>query len=166
MLLPAHWFVSNIFSSDRGNPALPLPPFSQRASPSQTEKHKEMFVCALETDSVSIWSSYMSKCSIFCHPLSSLPPSDIFFSILFFPYCFSLLIHSPSDPPSVFQYLFQKTNLIYFRLSRHLLHFSLRFFLFQLLFSIPTFPPFPLSICLITLPTLPLPTPIPFMEKK
>lgn len=82
----------------------------------------------------------MSKCSIFCHPLNSLSPSDIFFSILFFPYCFSLLIHPPSDPLSVFQCLFQKTNLIYFRLSHHLLHFSLRFFLFNLLFSIPTSP--------------------------
>ncbi len=165
MLLPAHWFVSNIFSSDRGNPALPLPPFSQRASPSQTEKHKEMFVCTLETDSVSTWSSLCL--SALSSAIRSALSSIWYF--LFHP-IFPLLLFS-LDPSSIRSSLclsisFSKTNLIYFRLSHHLLHFSLRFFLFQLLFSIPTFPPFPLSICLITLPTLPLPTPIPFMEKK
>lgn len=142
MLLPAHWFVSNIFSSGRGNPALPLSPFSQRASPSLTEKHEEMFVCVLETDRVSTWSSYVSRCSISCHLLSSLPPPNIFFTLPLFPLLLSsLLIHSPSDLLLCLSIFFSTTNLVYFRLSSHLLHFSLRFFLFCLCIS----PPIPSS---------------------
>ncbi len=74
-------------------------------------------------------------------PSAQLSPSIWYF--LFHP-IFPLLLFS-LDPSSIRSSLclsisFSKTNLIYFRLSHHLLHFSLTFFLFQLLFSIPTFP--------------------------
>lgn len=63
----------------------------------------------LETDRVSTWSSYVYRCSISCHSLSSLFPPNVFFTFLFFsPYCFFLswsILHQIF--PSVFQYLFQ-----------------------------------------------------------
>lgn len=87
---------------------------------------------------------------------------DIFLSLLFSPYCFSLswsILYQIF--PSVFQYLFQPLTL--FTFSSSTMHFSPRFFLFPLLCSVP--PPSPSLTLSHYFPALPLPTPIPFMEK-
>lgn len=88
MLFPAHWFVSNIFSSDRGNPALPLPPFSQRVSPSLPD------VCVCVEKQIEFL--HMCLAAVICSALYGVHPISLpsHFSLITF---YLITSHDPSS---------------------------------------------------------------------